>query len=94
MLGDVRDFREFYKNWANKPTDFKFPSTFPYKLSLGSNSGPLASFHSSWRRRILVTQAYDDMFHRLLRLRMNDSVCNRGAVITGQSGIGGSPFAT
>ena len=34
---------------------------------------------------ILVTKSYDDMFHRLLRLRQEDKGRTRGAVLTGWS---------
>ena len=88
------NLQEFYKNWHNKSTDLKFPTTFPYKLSLGVNSRgiSLAPYCRDWQGgQILVTKAYDEMFHRLLRLRKDDRGSHQGAVITGQSGIGASP---
>jgi len=40
--------------------------------------------------QILITKAYDNMFHRLLALRMKDRSHMKGAVVTGQTGVGAS----
>jgi len=38
--------------------------------------------------QILVTESYERMFHHLLLLRRDDEGSRKGAVITGQPGIG------
>ena len=38
--------------------------------------------------RIVATKSYDDMFHRLVRLRRSDTGKTKGVVLTGQPGIG------
>jgi len=87
--GDQR----LYKLWRNKPDDSDFLNTFPYKLSVGVDSyGASLSAYCSGPvgGQIIVTKSYDDMFHRLLRLRMDRMGRAQGAVITGQPGIGAS----
>ena len=81
-------------HWRNK--DFKFDDKpddqFPYVLQLGVNSDgdSLLPFRSgdTFRGQILVTKSYEKMFYRLLRLRRNDEGKTKGAVITGQPGVG------
>ena len=41
--------------------------------------------------KILVTESYEHMFHRILDFRMKDSGFKKGLVLTGQPGIGLSP---
>ena len=85
-------YQKFYEKWDDVSSRSKFRDTFPYRLSLGADQrgGPLPPFRkdSTLGGDILVIKSYDDMFHRLLRLRNEYS--GRGAVITGQPGIGGS----
>ena len=94
-------YQKFYEKWDDKSSRSKFLETkFPYELSLGahepppgadSKGVPLLPFRNEIMSgdKILVTKSYDDMFHRLVRLR--NEYEGRGAVITGQPGIGGSP---
>jgi subtilase family serine protease len=78
--------------WYNKPTAFTSPDASPYVLSLGGDEAwlPFGSNTTSGNN-ILVTKAYDVMFHRILRLRAIDKGHDKGAVITGQPGTGESP---
>jgi hypothetical protein len=94
----VTKHHKFYMHWLSRstePTESIFGSTFPYKLSLTADSDSISPLpfvpNSVCRNQILVTRAYDDMFHRLLRLRMDDKGDTKGAVLTGQPGIGVSP---
>ena len=86
------EYQQFYEKWDDESSSSHFRDTFPYKLSLGVDQygGSLLPFRdaSTLGGKILVTKSYDDMFHRLLRLR--NKYYGRGAVITGQPGIGGS----
>ena len=72
------------------PIFYKEP---PYELSIGANENarPLLPLQpkSTSESRILVTKAYNDMLHRLLRIRMSGN--KTGAVLIGQPGIGASP---
>jgi len=76
------EYVAFYNRWypSTRP---KFPTKLPYKLSLELPT-------QSTTGTILVTEAYDNMYRRLLRLRETDRVETRvkGAVVTGQPGIG------
>ena len=85
-------YQQFYEHWRDCSTRPKFSDKFPNMLSLGMNSigAPLMPFspnHTSGAQ-ILITKAYDDMFHRILRFRAIDTGSNRGVVITGQPGVG------
>ena len=88
--------QDFYDHWYNRPQESKesdFSNTLPYVLSLGgkdkSSSLPFRGDKTSGK--ILVTKAYDDMFHRILLLRLNDyHGTKRGVVLTGQPGLGAS----
>ena len=87
------EHQQFYEHWRGNEnsTDSKFLNTFPYKLSLGKgpDDEPLLPFQpSASENRILVTNSYERMFHRLLRLRKNDVGGTQGVVLTGQPGIG------
>jgi len=88
-------FQRFYDHWRKPSTYSEFPKTFPSKLSLGVDSGSksLLPFRpgSTLGDQILVTKSYDDMFHRLLRLRKNDEGVMRGVVLTGQPSVSTSP---
>jgi hypothetical protein len=99
------EYHDFYMHWLGQSTESAEPtgstelaksifcSTFPYKLSLGA--GPDGRSRPPFApavlgNEILVTEAYDKTFHRLLRLRMHDKGHDKGAVLTGQPGIGTS----
>ena len=86
-------YQQFYEHWRGNEdsTGSKFSNTFPYKLSLGKrpNGVSLLPFHPhASEDRILVTNSYEWIFHRLLGLRKGDTDRNRGAVLIGQPGIG------
>ena len=85
-------YQKFYEKWDDESSSSKFRKEFPYELSLGTDQygRSLLPFRdgSISGDKIVVTKSYDDMFHRLLRLR--NKPYGRGAVITGQPGIGGS----
>ena len=78
--------------WRKDPTSPKFRDKFPYTLKLGVDTAgqSLLPFRpdDTSGNQILVTEAYDYMFHRLLGLRQRDRGKNKGAVLTGQPGIG------
>ena len=84
-------YQNFYEYWRG-PDHPKFRSEFPYKLSLGVGKsgesllpgGPTGTSANE----ILVTESYNKVFYRLLRLRNKDMGNANGAVLTGQSGIG------
>ena len=82
------EYREFYEHWR-KSSVVHFPETFPSELhlKLGKNH-QLPLNHSIPEGRIIVTKAFDDMFHRILRLRARDTGSQKGVVLTGQPGIG------
>ena len=69
----------------------KFPTTFPYKLSLGVSKGDKSLLPDISVNEIVVTEPYNKAFYRLLRLRNNDIGATKGAVLTGQPGIGAFP---
>jgi len=87
LVGKGEEYVAFYRYWSSSGARSNFSDTFPYKLSLGGGSSI-----SPGGKPILVTDAYDKMLHRLSRLRENDRKGGRikGAVITGQPGIGAS----
>jgi hypothetical protein len=84
--------QQFYEHWRDGSTRPKFSDKFPYTLSLGMDSigRSLMPFHpnATSGAQILITKAYDDIFHRILRFRAIDTGHNRGVVLTGQPGIG------
>ena len=84
---ETGQYLRFYNSWRGNPVAQTFGSDFPCELSLGEHSpflsGPL-------RKKILITESYDKMFHRLLLLRRTPLPPTRGVVITGQPGIGAS----
>ena len=78
------EYVTFYKLWRNPATRPTFDKEFPYELWI--RAGPTLSPAG---KPILITEAYDKMFRRLLRLRKEDLGGEvKGAVITGQPGIG------
>jgi len=83
-------YQEFYKHWLKSSSNTNFLDTFPYELSLGPDGVPLLPFDDSNTSgsQILVTESYNCMLRRLLHLRSEDSRDNKGAVLTGQPGIG------
>jgi len=91
----ANEYQQFYQYWSDSSTSSKrFLNKFPYKLSLGVNSRgtPLLPFlsYSTSGNQIVVTEAYDKMFHRLMALREEDKGDRKGAVLTGQPGTGAS----
>ena len=87
-------YQDFYEHWLKIPANTTFPDTFPYNLSLGKDTDGLSLLpfdrESTSGDEILITRAYDSTFHRLLRLRKDDTGKERGVVLTGQPGIGAS----
>jgi hypothetical protein len=86
--------QQFYEHWRKSSSGSKFANKFPYKLSLGvaphsTSRLPFGSIRTLGNQ-IVVTRSYEDMFHRLLRFRKDDTGTKRGAVLTGQPGIGTS----
>ena len=88
---EAQKCQKFYDHWYTCSGD-NLINAFPYLLSLGVNEhgASLLPFRpiSTSRNQIVVTKSYDDMLHRLLHLRMKDTGDVRGAVITGQPGVG------
>ena len=88
-------YQQFYDKWRKNPERPEFGDQFPHPLDLGVDTAgiSLLHFHEDDRsgNQILITKAYDDMFHRLLGLRRRDTGRNKGAIITGQPGVGVSP---
>ncbi len=87
-------YQQFYKHWHNGSTGRNFLSLFPYKLSLRVDRYGTSLLHfgtnSTSGNRILITKAYNEMYHCLLLLCQNDKGHTKGAVVTGQPGIGAS----
>ena len=85
-------FQEFYERWRGGSASPKLADKFPYILELGVNQegGALLPFHTgdTLGNQILVTESYNNIFHRLLGLRRWDNGKSRGAVLTGQPGTG------
>ena len=82
---------QFYRYWRDLG-GYVFPKGFPYQLPLDPMAPPLpfikapSSLHESFpQRSIIVTKAYEALFHRLLSLRWGRTL---GAVVTGQPGTG------
>ena len=92
-------YQKFYEHWDKRSSSSRFRTPFPYELSLGARKLPPGAYSKApaflpFRNdgmsgdKILVTKSYDRMFYRLLDIRKKR--WGRGAVITGQPGIGGS----
>jgi hypothetical protein len=88
----THDYQQFYEHWRDSSAGSSFLDTFPYKLSFGADPDGIAFLpvgpNTISRNQILVTRSYDDIFHRLLRLRSDDLGYCRGAVLTMQPGVG------
>jgi len=84
----VEKFQKFYDHWRTTPTDFDSHVEFPYKLPLGA--GMPFNPGTTSENQILVTKSYNNIFHRILRLRENFLGTNKGVVLTGQPGVGAS----
>ncbi len=88
------NYQQFCDHWRDRSSGSNFLDQFPYKLSLGVDGlgASLLPFGagSTSENRILVTKSYDTMYHRLLLLRQDDEGDAKGAVLTGQPGIGAS----
>ena len=94
-IDDINSYQKFYEHWYKSPTDpnpldtFPYDSTFlekcPYELSL-----PPLPFRSTGEpgQRILITKTHEEMFRSLLYLRQKGKGRQRGAVLTGEHGIG------
>ena len=87
-------YQQFYKHWRDSSASSRFRKEFLYKLSLGEDSDgasllPFCRDKTSGNQ-ILVTTSYNIMFHRLVRLRRKDKGTTKGAVLTGQPGVGAS----
>jgi len=84
ILGEHEEYAVFYRYWRNPTSCSSFSNKFPYPLPLG------VVLTASPTGIILVTKAYDKMYCRLLDLRERDREGPpvRGAVVTGQPGIG------
>ena len=80
-------YQQFYERWRQSDGS-EFKKTFPYKLSLGQVSLPFRA-DITLGDQILITEAHNSLFYRILGIRMR-SYGARGAVITGQPGIGSS----
>jgi len=90
----VGKYQQFYKHWSDISASSKFLNKFPYKLSLGVDSDgvSLLPFRSgrTLGNQILVIEAYEKIFDRLMVLRKKDKGTTTGAVLTGQPGTGAS----
>jgi hypothetical protein len=78
-------FQTFYNYWCDH--DRSFPETFPSVLSLGTKP-PVGSLPGD---KILVTEAYEALYRRLVEMRASGGYL--GVVITGQPGIGASKLS-
>ena len=86
-------YQGFYKHWYDKGPGSNFGNKFPYPLSLGGKDVPPLPFdsESTTGNQIIVTKSYDNMLHRILKLRTRDTKGKkRGVVLIGQPGIGAS----
>ena len=88
-----KDYLDSYKHWRGSPNDPNFSLEFPYLLPDNENLGapPVFRPRINMENQILVTRAYDVMFHRLLTHRILFKKSITGALITGQPGIGAFP---
>ena len=91
LESDDDEYLDFYNYWSRPDARSKFRNKFPYPLWLGEDLTI-----SPAGKPILVTEAYDNMVRRLSYLREEDRMGGRikGAVITGQPGIGASLTGT
>jgi len=82
--------QQFYTKWRSDP--FKMSCNFPHTLGLGADSrGSLLRFYPEdpVNSEIVVTQAYENTYNRILTLRGTKSK-RRAVVLTGQPGVGAS----
>ena len=84
--------QEFYNKWRAPDSSSEFHKEFPYQLSLGQDSRnmPLLPFRSGDPNgyRLLVTESYNNLFHRILKARRMDKGVTRGVVLIGEPGVG------
>ena len=83
-------YQKFYDYWRGDFDKSKFLQEFPYTLLLGMDKDDRPFFplpDQSWDQ-IVVTEAYEKMYHDLLLMRTIDKGSHKGAAITGQPGIG------
>jgi len=93
-MAEPEYFLKFYAHWRDRSHGSAILDVFPYALSHGLDLGEVAPFarNAAPIRQILVTEAYNNMFHRLLSHRLSsDTGESKGAVLLGQPGIGASP---
>ncbi|KAI0338710.1 hypothetical protein BDW22DRAFT_1487402 [Trametopsis cervina] len=85
--------KAIYRQWRH--TAFPESSVFPYEISLTANEGestPPPPFNAPHvRERIVITEAYENTFLRILTHRRRTARGDGGVVLTGQAGIGLSP---
>ena len=87
---ELNQYQQFYKAWrvgdeAARPS--KFETKFPYELSFGDSPPPYLSNQPS----ILVTETYETLLRRILRIRQRDKTGDeKGIVLLGQPGTGTS----
>ena len=80
--------QQLYTKWRSDP--FRISSNFPHTLGLRVDSrGSLLPFHpeDTVDTEIVVTQAYENTYNRILTLRGTKSK-RRAVVLTGQPGVG------
>ena len=86
------NYQEFYNKWRAPDSSSEFHKEFPYQLSLGQDSRnmPLLPFRSGDPNgyRLLVTESYNNLFHRILKARRMDKGVTRGVVLIGEPGVG------
>ena len=86
------EYQGFYKHWYDKGPGSDFRNEFPYTLSLGAEGVPSLPFRhkSTTGNQIIITKPYDNMLHRILKLRERDKGDSTGVMLIGQPGIGAS----
>jgi len=84
VTGEGEEYVAFCNHWYDSTARSNFGKKFPYELAFG------VGLTISPTGTILVTEAYDKMYRRLLLLREADRVgpTVRGAVVIGQPGAG------
>lgn len=86
--------QRFNQHWRDNSGDPKFHHNFPYLLPLAidADEGHPSLFFLpiDTRKQIVVTKSYEATFQHLMFLRVRDFGSHKGAVVTGQPGIGAS----
>ncbi|KAI0748628.1 hypothetical protein C8Q80DRAFT_1271009 [Daedaleopsis nitida] len=90
QLPDDHQYQGFFNHWHGRP--FPVESVLPYELDLGTDEhgDPLLPFrpYDTSRGAIVARKIYSLLYERILLCRP----WKRGAVITGQPGVGKSTF--